>query len=58
MLFHPAASSFFSGLSSWFSSRYLLVLRLALTSFCSKLSSWRSWMGDGQAVGRLLSQPG
>ena len=27
-LFHPAASSFFPGLSSWFSSRYLLVLRL------------------------------
>ena len=26
-LFHPAASSLFSGLSLWFSSRYLLVLR-------------------------------
>ena len=31
---------------------------LPLTSCCSKLSSWRSRMGDGQAVGRLLFQPG
>ena len=31
---------------------------LPLTSCCSKLSSWRSRMGDGQVVGRLLSQPG
>ena len=28
---------------------------LPLTSCCSKLSSWRSRMGDGQVVGRLLS---
>ena len=31
---------------------------LPLTSCCSKLSSWRSRMGDGQAVGQLLFQPG
>ena len=31
---------------------------LPLTSCCSKLPSWRLLMGDSQALGRLLFQPG